>query len=303
LPTGITLTHSRARIIKTLIYNTKLIPSASVVGLTSTGLESDGVSRSTFNDNKKYLLVNYLIKTVFGVDKGSYPWIYYDATPQGVIALLEYVKLNEISKKFNQKILGRFFPLIAIHWDELHKIIGDALPFFLKRAMEQIDINNYNIDTGMVGKSLPIQLSTESINIEFSNDFAIKIKTPVTPISYERDFADKKFKVEEKYTIVEQRINELFTFLFYFSLINHLNENPRRTSQYYLDSLGPLSLDNVKRKNWKPAIDMNIYKQEDIISIVYQDGQLSSLIKGITDEIYKKFQISKSLRYIHDKII
>jgi len=303
LASGITLTATHARIIKNLILKADLVSSKeSVMGLTSTGLNSKGVSRSTVNDNLNYLLTNHFIKIVHVKDKQALqPWIYYDATPQGLITLLKTVNINEISKEFNPKIFGRFFPLIAVHWNELCEIIGNGVPFFLKLAIDQIEINIFrSFGKRETENSSPIQILTESINIDFTDDFAIKLKTPSLPV-YEIDFINKKPMLKKNYIIVEQRIKKLFTFLFYFNMINKPS-GISPTELYFLESIEPINIGNIKNKNFKPLDKMANYKPERILSIINQNGQLYSLLQEMVKEIYEKFQTPQSLEYLYNRI-
>ena len=295
------LSDKQIEILEKLALNTIKVPtlkSKGILGLSESSLGKHGFCRGTFANNRDSLLKRHLIRIVHHEIHGLQTWTYYDITPLGLIALLKQEKIKNILKKFRPSLFSRFFPLIGIHWDELSEFYGESLVIFLKKAIDQIKIEEIrSLAKNKKGELTEFGFLEQIVSINF-NDLSLSLPMHPILVSATKEF----FSSEQKINTSGVRLQKVLTFLFYFNIINiHHDKN---ILIYFFDTFGePDIIDEKGNYSMKLMGKMLSVKQQEILSIIDRNGELNSLMKNITNEIDSKFIMPYSIQYLKKTLI
>lgn len=250
-------------------------------GLTSYQLRKAKFPARTFDINRQFLLDSKLIKVVRETKAGRQTRIFYDVTPLGFFMFLKSNFTTD--KDFDRNNIGRFTPMIIKYWDKtLHPIFKNYLHSLFLLTLQSMSIM---VRTIPIGK--PISTKNLELIIAFptlDSDVKITIRKNFYSLSNEVDYSG--ITIDEGDT-VSNDITKIWTFLFYINLIIAHADNERiaKLSRQIWMKKGS----DKGRKFYEKLTRDTKKGSKDIITIIRQDHELSSLLneqlKGIHDKI------------------
>lgn len=275
-------------------------------GLSSLALKGLGINRKTFDNHNGFLLNSGLIKIVREEkDHGNQTWKYYELTPVGFLAYLQYIHYSDINKIINSQ--DKFFPLLFRHWKKITKLYGKYSGYIFQRVLNYFDIGSKYYVGKREGNEAPLYINAiQTLTLPFQSLSVSFIKEEgFDPYNESNPVVDAQKNFEK----IESNVENDFTFSFFFYLLNLPSNSEEQSTvwwehhaEYYKQRL------KVRAKGKDHLESLNEFANKirensiKILSIIKTDKELmNSFLKNL-NFINKKFTKPKILTLLEKEL-
>lgn len=310
------LNKTQSRILKTFVNNYNDYEGEFRHGFTAKMLEKHEIDPKTFRNHKKYLEDNYLIrlnrieyhggikedKEDQTKKKGQY-WYYYKVTKLGLIAYLKW--LGDTNIKTEITLTESAFPILVKLMPKIYAKYGKIANNILQNTAEQIKIIpklEFKVESSHYSKTLveTITLPMADITLEIKREITPPEKIPTDNLKPDvlrvDDFSDRANNE------IDDSIEERFTFLYFYNLINSGKDFTEMINVFTLYSTKEYTADEFKEQ-----IILHMDKMANnipfTIKLIRSNKKLRTIFQNMLKEINGKIENPKILDFLNTSFL
>ena len=301
------LTNTEAEIIKVFIDHYRDKSNKITNGISADELEKYGIVSKTFRNHKDYFLKNYFLRLNAVGYHGPRHYFYFQITNLGVLAYLKWqskLKLSDIWLDHD------FFPLLFKYWEELVESFDPIFADVITKTMNRIDIrpeyeaiiNGEKLSGGKLEESIIIPMGMIEVKI------FRKYKQPELQEKPTENDVDRIDTFDSLNKVIDDKINDRFTFLLLFNLL-HLGTSVGELTNLYLRNCIEYDQKGTKKQSEEEIksifTEFHDRAQESVsklVKIINQDKILHTLMKSSILEITNMLAGRKTLQAVYDKL-